>query len=94
MPIYEYACLECEGHTDVQRTIADRNNCPLCDKCGAKTRKILSAPMLLAETCGLKTPYDYLDGKVPDAKTIRTGWGGGGERLPFNKRKPDTEKAD
>ena len=40
MPLYTYRCLECEATTDVFRSIARRNETPVCE-CGGETKKII-----------------------------------------------------
>lgn len=40
--IYEYRCQQCEHITEAIRTVAERYNSPLCEKCGCQTSKIVS----------------------------------------------------
>ena len=44
MPIYQYRCLEsdCAEITEVFRRVDEYLNCPSCERCGSKTRKIIS----------------------------------------------------
>lgn len=43
MPIYTYACSDCEAEQDAFRSIEKRNDAPDCDLCGIKTHKIISS---------------------------------------------------
>ena len=42
MPIYEYECKPCDKLTDAYRSVADRNDTPLCEHCAGPTKKIIS----------------------------------------------------
>lgn len=53
MPLYEYACLSCERHTDAYRSVAERNDAPACPCCGGRTRKVIS----LSRPIGDMAPY-------------------------------------
>ena len=39
---YEYRCELCSELTEALREIEERNDCPKCDHCGGKTKKIIS----------------------------------------------------
>ena len=42
MILYQYRCELCNELTDASREIEERNDCPKCEHCGGKTRKIIS----------------------------------------------------
>jgi putative FmdB family regulatory protein len=42
MPIYTYRCADCAEVTDAYRSVAERDNCPPCEVCGGKTKKIIA----------------------------------------------------
>lgn len=46
MPTYEYRCKACSEMTDSYRTVAERNNTPICS-CGGETEKVISAPAMV-----------------------------------------------
>lgn len=40
--IYDYLCQECGEVTEAYRMVKDRDHCPRCHGCGAKTIKVIS----------------------------------------------------
>ena len=42
MPNYVYKCLECGHKMGQHRSIAERDNCPLCSQCCCSTKKIIT----------------------------------------------------
>ena len=44
MPIYEFECQECAHIAEILMAASERNNSILCERCGGKTDRIISAP--------------------------------------------------
>ena len=44
MPVYEYRCTECEGHTTRMRRMSDRHARTFCPECGERMELIISRP--------------------------------------------------
>jgi putative FmdB family regulatory protein len=42
MILYEYRCDDCGWITEARRSVADRDNAPLCEKCGKITQRVFS----------------------------------------------------
>jgi len=40
--IYEYRCAECGWITEASRWVAQRDDCPRCERCGKLTKRIFS----------------------------------------------------
>lgn len=51
MSLYEYECKKCKAITDHFVSIHDdaskAKHCPACEKCGGKTKKIISTPYVI-----------------------------------------------
>jgi len=48
MPLYDYGCSTCETENEVQHPISEIGKIEVfCSDCGAKMKKLLSAPMLM-----------------------------------------------
>lgn len=60
MPLYEYQCTECEANQTAMRSIQNRDDSPLCEKCGAPTKKLISAPTTIFNGPG----FPGNDGKI------------------------------
>jgi putative FmdB family regulatory protein len=69
MPTYTYRCLECEKRQDAYRTVAERNDCPKCDRCYGVTEKILTPTMVAVFHPYTPVAADKDDGK---RRVIRT----------------------
>lgn len=46
MPVYEYACPECENYFSELKPIAEFKQLSYCPQCGSVANKIISAPRL------------------------------------------------
>ena len=44
MPVYEYACIECDKNLEVSRSFNDNEIVPACPVCGYKMSRSYSAP--------------------------------------------------
>jgi putative FmdB family regulatory protein len=49
MPIYATQCTRCGDCSTVFRTVATRDEGLICDECGSKTERLLTAPMIAAD---------------------------------------------
>lgn len=52
MPTYTYACSECGKRQEAVRRIAERDDCPKCDRCYGPTERRITATMV-----SVFTPY-------------------------------------
>ena len=43
MPTYQYQCPTCQGLEEAFRSVAERNEAPMCSVCSVPTKKIISA---------------------------------------------------
>lgn len=90
MPIYEYRCEA--GHvTDAYRTVANRHDCPACDRCASATEKIISRPaMTMPDIAGYTSVLDGSRVESRSAHREHMARHGvievGNERLPERKR--------
>ena len=46
MPTYQYVCIECDLSKDLQRSVDDRDEQTLCDKCGYKMNRAWNSPTI------------------------------------------------
>ena len=62
MALYTAQCPSCNHQQDYIRKIADRENTPLCDQCGTKTVKAVTACMVpvmaMADSMHVVSPID------------------------------------
>jgi len=57
--LYEYKCGVCSKITRDIRTVEERNNIAICEKCGGAAKKIISTPSLVTDTnFGYTGTYD------------------------------------
>lgn len=63
MPMYDFKCPDCGNTETVFRHIDNRSHAPEC--CGLKMDRIMSAPMVQADTPSYQSPIDgrWIDGK-------------------------------
>lgn len=58
MPVYQYGCESCGIETNAYRSVEQRNNSPRCPKCGERTEKVITAPMVRPEIQPFQSPID------------------------------------
>ncbi len=68
MPLYENECTACGATGTYFRTIDERKNTPLCEKCGAPTTQIISAVRGFADLPEYVSP---VSGKVVRGRRAR-----------------------
>jgi len=44
MPVYDYACIECDTNEEVTRGFNDPETVPPCSKCGYNMARVYNAP--------------------------------------------------
>jgi putative FmdB family regulatory protein len=44
MPIYEYACIECDTKQEINRKVNEQETIPSCIACGYRMIRVYSAP--------------------------------------------------
>jgi putative FmdB family regulatory protein len=44
MPIYEYACIECDTKNEISRKVDEQETIPTCISCGYRMMRVYSAP--------------------------------------------------
>jgi len=62
MPIYEALCDGCDSIVTYHRTVADRNETPVCPRCGGETHKAI-----------FTAPKSYITGKFEAFKSVVDG---------------------
>lgn len=63
MPIYTFRCPSCSVRQDAFRKIAERNDCPACEKCGGPTERRITATMVSVFQPYMTVAFDKETGK-------------------------------
>jgi putative FmdB family regulatory protein len=46
MPIYSYTCIECDVSKDISRSVEERDEPALCEKCGYRMSRSFATPQI------------------------------------------------
>lgn len=85
MPLYDYGCPSCGQEREVQHSMSEIGNIEvLCDSCGKKMKKLLSAPTLIGfDNVGRSvSKKDSTDGSTKESP----------KEAPAAVEKPSTKK--
>lgn len=74
MPMYEYACKDCQATMTLRKSIADRHEptSNACQECGGEITMVVCAPKIVS---GVKGPQSAPDGFKDVLRTIKKGSG-------------------
>lgn len=74
MPLYEYSCPSCGRAVEEVKTVLERNDNPICCKCGEQTRRIISFNIRREEPTWLSSALQNLAADAREVITDRSSF--------------------